>query len=181
MERLLKWLNESSLHPLLTTALFIAEFLAIQPFQDGTGHMARILGTYLLLRNNYSYLPYASLEAVFEENKEEYTHSLRRTQGTLKSRSPDWQPWVVFFLRALQRHKRRLEEKLEREKVLALQLPGLSLDILDSVKSRGRITVREVVALTEANRNTVKKHLEALVEKNYLKRNGAGKGSWYSL
>jgi Fic family protein len=185
MERLVQWANESlaekKLHPLLMIAVFVVEFLAIHPFQDGNGRLSRVLTTYLLLKNNYAYVPYSSLEAVIEQSKEGYYLSLRQTQGTLKSENPNWHPWVLFFLNALRHQKQRLEGKLEREKLLMGQLPELSLQILEHVKSRGRITVKEIVMLTNANRNTVKRHLEILVEKNYLLQNGQGKGTWYSL
>ncbi len=185
MQRLVDWSNEAfaekQLHPLLITAIFVVEFLAIHPFQDGNGRISRVLTTYLLLKNNYAYVPYSSLEAVIEQSKEGYYLSLRQTQGTLKTENPNWQPWVLFFLKALQRQKQRLEGKLEREKLLLTQLPELSLQILELVKSRGRITVKEIVTLTNANRNTIKRHLENLVEKNYLQQNGTGKGTWYSI
>jgi Fic family protein len=185
MERLVQWSNEAfaekKLHPLLIISVFVVEFLAIHPFQDGNGRLSRVLTTYLLLNSNYAYVPYSSLEAVIEQSKEGYYLSLRQTQGTLKSENPNWQPWVLFFLKALQRQKQRLEGKLEREKLLLGQLPELSLQLLELVKSRGRITVKEAVTLTNGNRNTVKKHLEALVDKRYLQQNGVGKGTWYSL
>ncbi len=184
MERLVQWSNEAlaekKLHPLLVTAIFVVEFLAIHPFQDGNGRISRVLTTYLLLKSNYAYVPYTSLEAVIEQSKEGYYLSLRQTQGTLKSENPNWQPWVLFFLKALQRQKQRLEGKLEREKLLLGQLPELSSQILELVKSRGQITVKDIVTITNANRNTIKKHLETLVEKNYLQQNGTGKGTWYS-
>jgi Fic family protein len=185
MERLIQWSNdafaEKKLHPLLIITVFVVEFLAIHPFQDGNGRISRVLTTYLLLKNNYAYVPYSSLEAVIEQSKEGYYLSIRQTQGTLKSKNPNWQPWVLFFLKALRHQKQRLEGKLEREKLLFGQLPELSLQILELVKSRGRITVKEVVTLTNANRSTIKRHLETLVEKNYLKQNGIGKGTWYSI
>jgi Fic family protein len=185
MERLISWVTEvhaeKKLHPLLTTALFVVEFLAIHPFQDGNGRLSRVLTTYLLLRYGYAYVPYSSLEAVIEQSKEGYYLSLRQTQGTLKSENPNWQPWVLFFLRALQRQKQRLEMKLEREKLLMGQLSELSLQILELAKSRSRITIKEIVAITNANRNTVKKHLESLVGKNYLQQKGVGKGTWYVI
>lgn len=185
MENLVHWSNEAcaerKLHSLLITAIFIVEFLAIHPFQDGNGRLSRVLTTYLLLKYGYAYAPYSSLEAVIEQSKESYYLSLRQTQGTLKSDNPNWQPWVLFFLKALQKQKQRLEVKLEREKLLMGQLPELSLQILELAKSRGRITVREIVTITNANRNTVKKHLETLVEQNHLQQNGTGKGTWYSV
>lgn len=185
MQDLVTWANEvitnKKLHPLLVTALFIVEFLAIHPFQDGNGRLSRILTTLLLLKSGYLYVPYSSLEAVVEQSREIYYLSLRQTQGTLKTDTPNWQPWVIFFLKALQQQKRRLEIKLEREKLLLTTLPELSQKILEIIKSRGRITVREVVGITGANRNTVKKHLETLAENTMIQKNGIGKGSWYSL
>jgi Fic family protein len=134
----------------------------------------------LLLRCGYAYVPYSSLEAIIEHNKEGYYLALRQTQGTIRSDAPDWQPWVLFFLKALKQQKQTLEVKLEREKLLMGELPELSLKILEITKSRGRITMKDIVFITGANRNTIKKHLESLVENKYLQQNGTGKGTWYS-
>lgn len=185
MSELITWTNteieRKQLHTLLIIAVFIVEFLAIHPFQDGNGRLSRILTTWLLLKAGYAYAPYSSMEAVIEHNKEGYYLSLRQTQGTIKTNKPNWQPWVLFFLKTLQQQKQRLEVKLEREKLLLTKLPELSLQILELARSRGRVTNSEIVTITNANRNTVKKHLENLVEQNYLQKNGVGKGTWYSL
>ncbi|WPV70556.1 Fic family protein [Chitinophaga sp. LS1] len=185
MQDLIEWATDAyatkSLHPLLVTAMAIVEFLAIHPFQDGNGRLSRILTTYLLLKEGYHYVPYSSLEAVIEQSKEGYYLALRQTQGTLKSESPDWQPWLLFFLRALQRQKRRLEAKVEKENLLLMQLPELSLQILQLVQSRGKATISDIVTITNANRNTTKKHLEMLVETKRLQKNGIGKGTWYTI
>jgi Fic family protein len=185
MAELVEWTREAMekkrLHPLLIISVFIVEFLAIHPFQDGNGRLSRILTTWLLLSAGYAYVPYSSLEAVIENSKEGYYLGLRQTQGTLRSGNPNWQPWILFFLKALQQQKQRLEVKLEREKLLLGQLPELSLKILELVKSRGRITIGDIVVLTDANRNTIKKHLEALVNDKHLQKHGVGKGTWYSL
>lgn len=184
MEDLVRWtvsaFENRELHPLLVIAVFIVVFLAIHPFQDGNGRVSRVLTTLLLLRAGYMYVPYSSLEAVIEQSKDRYYLALRRTQGSLKKDAPDWMPWLIFFLKALQQQKNRLQIKLEREKLLLVQLPELSLQILELVKSRGRITISEIVTLTGANRNTVKKHLETLVADKHLQRNGSGRGVWYS-
>ncbi|MCX6323780.1 MAG: Fic family protein [Sphingobacteriales bacterium] len=185
MEELVSWANEAinkkALHPILITSVFIVVFLAIHPFQDGNGRLSRVLTTYLLLSLGYAYVPYSSLESVVENNKEGYYLALRKTQGTLKEEIPDWQPWIIFFLKALNQQKQKLEVKVEREKLLLGKLPELSLKILEMTKSRGRLTISDVVVLSNANRNTIKKHLENLVQTNQLVKHGAGKGSWYSL
>ena len=183
MAELIEWtrraLNEQSLHPLLVTAIFVVVFLEIHPFQDGNGRLSRVLTTLMLLRSGYAYVPYSSLESVIENSKEGYYLALRQTQQTIRSPEPNWQPWTVYFLRALQQEKRRLEKKIERERIVMGTLPELSLQIIDAVKERGRVTIGEIVNLTRANRNTVKKHLATLVEANHLSRHGTGKGTWY--
>jgi Fic family protein len=185
MEALLHWtaetLDAKTLHPLFITAIFAVEFLAIHPYQDGNGRLSRILTTWLLLRQGYVYVPYASLEAVIEQSKEGYYLALRQTQGTLKQEQPNWQPWLLFFLKALQQQKRRLESKLEKEHLLLTQLPALSLQILELAGTRGRITLRDLVTLTGANRNTLKKHVEALTAQQRLRQHGVGKGTWYGV
>ncbi len=185
MAELVSWTSQNlvnkKLHPVLITAIFIVEFLAIHPFQDGNGRLSRVLTTLLLLKAGYAYVPYSSMEAVIEQSKEGYYLTLRQTQGTLKTDVPNWQPWILFFLMALCQQKRRLEVKLEKEKLLLVQLPELSLQILELIKLRGRITNSEIVTFTKANRNTVKKHLEAMVAAQHLQMNGIGKGTWYSL
>lgn len=185
MRQLVEWTNEQlkerTIHPLIVIAVFVVTFLAIHPFQDGNGRLSRVLTTYLLLSAGYVYVPYSSLEAVIENSKEGYYLALRKTQGTLNIPKPDWQPWITFFLRALKQQKQRLEHKIHNEKILFKQLPELSLKIMEIVKSRGRITIKEVVTLTRQNRNTIKKHLDNLVKQNQLIKNGTGKGTWYSL
>ncbi len=184
MTALVEWaastLTKRSLHPLLVIAIFVVVFLEIHPFQDGNGRLSRALTSLLLLRAGYAYIPYSSLENVIEQNKESYYLALRRTQKTLHTRKPDWQPWILFFLRVLQQQKRSLESKMEREKRILVQLPELSLRIHELAKERGRIKVEEIIRVTNAPRGTIKDHLSLLIRHGYLSQHGKGKGTWYS-
>lgn len=185
MAELVEWGAEQDgdgiLHPLLVIAIFVVVFLEIHPFQDGNGRLSRILTTLLLLRAGYAYVPYSSLESVIEQNKDGYYLSLRRTQRTIRTDAPDWNPWLEFFLRAMQRQKERLEKKVERERIMVAALPELSVLILELVREHGRITISEVVRASGINRNTVKDHLKSLVERGHLQLHGAGRGAWYDL
>ena len=183
MTELVDWtraaLDEGRLHPLLVIAVFTVVFLEIHPFQDGKGRLSRVLTTLALLRSGYAYVPYSSLESVIEQTKENYYIALRRTQGTIRSDAPEWEPWVIYFLRALQQQKRRLEKKIEREHIVIDTLPELSVQILELAKEQGKITIGQIVKITGANRNTIKKHLQTLVSANHLAQHGTGKGTWY--
>lgn len=185
MGELVEWLNieteKKELHPLLIVAIFTVVFLEIHPFQDGNGRLSRVLTTLLMLKFGYGYVPYSSMENVIEQNKENYYLALRQTQGTIRTDSPDWNPWVIFFLESVQQQKQRLEKKVERERVMIAKLPELSLQILELVKDHGRLSVKELVELTRSNRNTIKDHLRKLVEAEHLAKHGAGRGTWYAL
>ena len=181
---LLSWtrasLAEADAHPLLAIAVFVVVFLAIHPFQDGNGRLSRILTTLLLLRAGYVYVPYSSLESVIERSRDAYYLALRRTQATLGTGAPDWGPWFGYFLGALQRQKRHLEQKIERERVMLADLPELSVRILGIARDHGRVTVAAAERATGASRNTIKGHLKALTRDGRLTRHGAGRGTWYA-
>jgi Fic family protein len=149
-------------------------------FQDGNGRLSRVLTT-LLLQAGYAYVPYSSLESVIEQSKEAYYLALRQTQGTIRTESPNWQPWLVFFLRSLAEQVRRLEKKVEREKIVLAAMPELQLQIVEFAREHGRVTIGEAIKLTGASRNTLKQHFRALVERGTLDQHGSGRGVWYGL
>jgi Fic family protein len=185
MSELVDWFvearKERRMHPLLLVGVFTVVFLEIHPFQDGNGRLSRILTTLLLLRAGYAYVPYSSLESVIERSKEGYYLALRQTQGTIRSNAPDWQPWLLFFLRALRQQVKRLAKKIEREKLVLSSLPELSLRIVDHAREHGRVGIGEMIKLTGASRNTLKQHFRQLVEKVHLVKHGGGRSTWYSL
>jgi len=185
MTELVAWFQQAQrsglLHPLLLIALWVVVFLEIHPFQDGNGRISRALTTLLLRQAGYAYLPYSSLESVIEQNKEAYYLALRQTQGTIRSDAPNWQPWLLFFLRTLVEQVRRLEKKVEREKLVLATLPELSLRIVEFAREHGRVTIGHAIKLTGVSRNTLKQHFRALVERGHLKQQGSGRGVWYEL
>ena len=157
-------------------AVFTVTYLEIHPFQDGNGRLSRILTTLLLLQAGYAYVPYSSLESIVEQSKEAYFLALRQTQLTINSEAPNWQPWIMFFLRAMQQQKRHLEAKIEHERKAIAQLSELAVKILGHVRSHGRVTTRDMVRETGASPNTLKATFRGLVEKNsWFARAAAGR------
>ncbi len=185
MAEVVDWTREAlasrQLHPLLVIAVFIVVVLEIHPFQDGNGRLSRILTTLLLLRTGYTYTPYSSLESVIEQSKESYYLALRQTQATIRTEAPNWHPWLLFFLRALQQQKNRLARKVEREKLVVSAMPELSLRIIEYAREHGRVTIGNAVIVTGVSRNTLKMHFRQLVARGHLVIHGKGRGAWYVL
>lgn len=184
MKRLVEWMIEADrdgdLHPLLVTGIFVVWFLAIHPFQDGNGRLSRVLTTLLLLRHGYSYVPYASLESVIEENKAFYYTALRKTQGTLRSERVEWEAWLLFFLRCLVRQKDNLNAKIQVEQKRVDASSPLGASVMRLLDDAERVTLAEVVNATGANRNTLKAKISGLVEAGLLSRHGLGRGVYYT-
>jgi len=183
MEKLVQTVQErfqdQDLHPLMTIADFVVRFLAIHPFQDGNGRLSRILTNLLLLRNGYAFVQYSSHERIVEANKDNYYKALKTSQDKLKSQGDFSITWLEFFLELLKKQKDDLKVKIERERK-ANQLPELSEKICSLANDHSRITVAFITNELQANRNTVKKHLQNLVKNGRLVKHGKGRGSYYS-
>lgn len=186
MEELVNWtrknLEDRFFHPLIVIGVFIVNFLAIHPFEDGNGRLSRAITCLLLLKAGYNYMQYSSLEAVIEDNKEGYYRALRQTQITLNNKEPDYEAWLVFFLKSLQKQKIRLEYKLGEKDINlnSKDLPELEMKILEYFEHNERGTNIKLLEYTSANRNTLKKSLSNLVGKKILTMHSKGRGVWYS-
>jgi len=128
MAELIDWVrlqrDQQYLHPLLIVSVFVVVFLEIHPFQDGNSRLSRALTTLLLLQAGYAHTPYSSLENVIEQSKEAYYLALRQTQTSTRTDTPDWQPWMLFFLRSLSEQVRRLEKKWGAKSSCLPRCPG---------------------------------------------------------
>jgi Fic family protein len=182
MQELVAWTNReletNKHHPLLVVAAFVVRFLAIHPFQDGNGRLARVLTNLLLLRTGYAYMPYSSLERVVEENREQYYRCLRSAQGTLDRDESRLMDWLRFFLLCLIEQKNSLAAKVKRERLMTALSP-LDEQLLQLARQHGRLTLTGALTLTQANRNTLKLHLRQLVQAGRLQLLGRGRSSWY--
>ncbi|MEY3446193.1 MAG: hypothetical protein RIR45_948 [Pseudomonadota bacterium] len=87
----------------------------------------------------------------------------------------------MFFLRSLAEQVRRLEKKVERERIVLAALPELSLQIVEFAREHGRVTIGDAIKLTGVSRNTLKQHFRNLVENDHLNQQGSGLGVWYEL
>jgi Fic family protein len=172
-------LEEGSLHPLVVIGRFIVDFLAIHPFQDGNGRLARALTSLLLLRAGYDYVPYASLERVIEDNKPQYYVALRESQLAMRGNAAGFGSWLFFFLRALKAQQASLASKLQVEKAV-LNLSALQQKIADLIAARVRMTGPEVARELGLTARAARYHLDVLRSRGIIAARGRKRGAYYT-
>jgi len=183
MEELTLWtrknLDDPMLHPLIVIGVFIVNFLAIHPFQDGNGRLSRALTAMLLLKKGYAYVPYSSIESVIEASKEGYYRALRRTQRGIWENKEDYEPWLSFFLTTLQKQKKHLEAKVKKMVGDDTKLNKSARAILGLFDDKDEWTSGDIATKLGLNIITTQKNLKSLTDNGYLTKHGTTKGAWY--
>jgi len=99
-------------HPLLLIGAYVFDFLAIHPFRDGNGRMARLLTLLLLYQSGYGVGRYVSLERLVNDAKEGYYESLQAAGvGWHEDRHTIW-PWLEYLLGILVAAYREFEDRV---------------------------------------------------------------------
>ncbi|OGZ05832.1 MAG: hypothetical protein A2845_03440 [Candidatus Lloydbacteria bacterium RIFCSPHIGHO2_01_FULL_49_22] len=182
MDDVLYWTHEAmagkKLHPLLVTANFIFEFLAIHPFSDGNGRLSRAITNLLLLQSGYGYVPYVSLEEIIEERKDEYYSSLRKTQKYHKTKNEDISAWLSFLLDVLLVQAKSAKEIMENDDPTKL-LSGRQIEIY-ALFGQDALAVLDIKKkLNAIPEVTIKQVLARLVSLRLIERIGLGRATRY--
>jgi Fic family protein len=83
---------------LVTSLIFILDFLCIHPFKDGNGRISRLLTLLLLYSTNHYVGKYISIEKIIEESKVEYYDSLNVSSYLWMEGKNDPFPFVRYML-----------------------------------------------------------------------------------
>ncbi|MEA2563534.1 MAG: hypothetical protein QOH06_5038 [Acidobacteriota bacterium] len=98
LDSLERFLNDTTLPPLVQAALLHYQFEAIHPFLDGNGRVGRLLITLFLLERSLLPAPLLYLSAFFEATRPDY---YGRLLGV--SQRGEWNAWIEYFLTGVAR------------------------------------------------------------------------------
>jgi Fic family protein len=191
MRRFIEWFNtDRAIEPVLKAALAHFWFVAIHPFDDGNGRIARAIADMALARSEESPQRFYSMSAQIRQERADYYRILERTQtqqGTM-----DITPWMEWFLACLTRAiegaqltlsgviaKSRAWEKLrdvplnDRQRLVINRL-------LDGFE--GKLTSSKWAVLAKTSPDTALRDIQQLVDRGVLIKNAAGgRSTSYSL
>jgi Fic family protein len=99
-------------HPLLLVGCYVFDFLAIHPFPDGNGRMARLLTLLLLYQSGYGVGRFISLERLINDAQDGYYDSLQAAGiGWHTDEHTIW-PWLEYLLGILLAAYREFEDRV---------------------------------------------------------------------
>ena len=189
MERFLNWYRSSrQTSPLIRSAIAHLYFLAIHPFIDGNGRIARALSEKLLAETVGQPTLFALAQTI-ERDRKNYYQALHAT-----NRSLNIDPWLEYFARTVIRAQATSLQKAEwliaKAKLfdrLDRQLNPRQEKVLRRLFSagpdgfKGGLSAENYIALTKTSRATATRDLQDLVAKGALRRTGQLKHTRYWL
>jgi len=176
VDRLNKDWNNPKKSKLIIITEFIAEFLAIHPFEDGNGRCARLLMVLLLRLAGHDYFEYTSLEEQIEKQKGHYYLTLNKVQKT-----GVMDGWFAFCLDTLRLSQLKLQSMIKKGADSTKSPVSLTREIREAFRNRNKFTAGELVDLTGKSPAGVRKALNELVKKKELKAYGSNRGRYYIL
>lgn len=172
-----KVIGNFELEPLIAIPIFIRDFLCIHPFNDGNGRMSRLLTTLLLYRSGFYVGKYISLEAKIAKNKNLYYAALNDAQLGWHEGTEDAMPFVKYFLSFVLAAYKDFEDRFS---IVEEKLPAIDMVRKAMQNKIGRFTKQDIRELCPSlSLSSVEGALRKLVAAGELKREGAGKSTYY--
>ena len=186
IREILQWTNEQlenrNVHPLMIIPVFVYEFLSIHPFQDGNGRLSRLLTTFLLLKQDYSFIPYVSFENIIERRKKEYYETLVMGQKNRSAKKEKIDAWILFFLDCLQEMIDLLKKKYDVYKDKGGYLNPRQKEVLEVIRANQPVKFSDIcMALPANSQNTLKKDIQYLLNEHHIQSIGRNKGTVYII
>ena len=120
------------------------------------------------------------MQSLIQSNKYAYYLALHNTQKTVLSNKVNYEPWLTFFITSLAKQKRVLEDKIEKlQQVNDDKLSSTAQSILSLFNSNEPLPMSKIIETIGKNSETVRKSVQSLVKKGYLRKLGSTNGAVY--
>lgn len=175
-----RFLHESTgIHPLVRMAVGHYQFEAIHPFSDGNGRTGRILNLLYLVSEELLDQPILYLSKYILAHRADYYRLLLNVTKT-----GDWQPWILYMLKAVQETADWTFAKLiairelfgHTKEHIKTNASGIySHELVDVLFTQPFCRISNIVAANIVQREAASRYLQRLVEIEVLEERKAGR------
>ncbi len=188
------WLNRASedeINPIIKAAITHYIIVAIHPFTDGNGRVARALSTLILFKEGYDIKKFFSLEQYFDQDAAAYYSVLQKTSNMSKDISQrELTVWIEYFTAGLAIELARVRDKVQRlsidlrlkSKMGQVPLNERQLKIVEYLQQYNQISNKEWRSLLPmVSDDTILRDLKYLMKKGLVRKRGSTKSAVYLL
>jgi len=195
MEDFFEWLNSSEslkIHPILRAGIAHYYLVAVHPFVEGNGRVARAFATLILFIENYDIKKFFSLEEYFDKDATAYFQALIDvSKQNQEIAERDLTPWLTYFSQAMAVELTRIKEKIKRlstdlkiKNKIGAQIPlnERQIKLMEYLQEKGAITTPEARKILPAySDDTLVRDFNYLIKKGILRKEGKTKAARYVL
>lgn len=193
MRDLSLWLRESlhgGVQPVLVAGVAHLQFVAIHPFWDGNGRVARALSTLIIQRLKYGFDNLIVLDRYFGWNLENYFARIAQAVGDQYEGGRDMTEWLQYFAKGVSQeahyvHDRTVDASMVRQDLQeSFKAGGLKSRQADGVMYcviRGRIRPKDYQRINEVSPFVTSKDLGELADREILLGQGQTRNRVYIL
>ena len=160
MRELFNFLENSKMHPLVSTIIGHFYFVYVHPFCDGNGRMARILELQYLQKHGYPNIIYVSVSSAINNKLNRYYKSILTSENVVQGKI-DLSPFILYML----------EIYIDAINTLIQGQIGLSQReklILSKVKVYNQISVAKAKGILNCSESTARSVLNKLKLRGYF-------------
>lgn len=172
MKSLFKFINEEQIHPLILSSIFHYYFVAIHPFSDDNGRIARFWVSLILTdwNDKFKYIP---IEEEIYLNQEEYYNSIAQCHinGNVNV-------FISFMLKVIYSSIKKINKTTQKT---TQKLNDSQIKILEYIKENPKITRNELANKLSISPDGVKYNLKQLIDKKIIERIGADNGGYWDI
>lgn len=181
MNQFIFWFNkDTTMEPVIKSAVAHVWFVSIHPFDDGNGRIARAIADMQLARVDRTQQRFYSISAQIMKSKKGYYDILEYTQkGSL-----DISQWLVWYFDrltdALEATNQTLSKILVKAKFWELhkntQFNERQIEMINKLQSDfiGKLHSSKWAKMTKVHRDTARRDIQDLIEKDVLSDAGEG-------
>jgi Fic family protein len=174
-------LKEKRIHPLLVIATFIYKFISIWPFKDANEQISNLVTYILLLKEEYNFIKYYSLESIIGQKQEEYESLKSRIWENHTKNENLLSEWILFFLGSIENLIIQLDNRYEFYQKNVRYLNERQKELLEIIEENEPVKFNDIaIKMEKYSENTLKKDLHYLVMENYIESHGKNKGTIYN-